>query len=79
MNVYSRVPNKRIGQITVYCGKSVKFNNSIVPNNSVRGQIVQNNIIVQCEKVTSIFVFSSAEAILFVFLTNNIPCRAPEN
>ena len=26
---YSRVPNKRIGQIAVYGGKSVKFNNRV--------------------------------------------------
>ena len=39
---YSRVPNKHIGQITVQGGKSVKCNNSIVLNNSIEGQIVQN-------------------------------------
>ena len=59
---YSRVPNKRIGQITVQGGKSVKFNTSIVPNNSIEGANSSKQIIVQCKKVTSIFVFLRAEA-----------------
>ena len=51
------MPNKRISQITVYCGKSVKFNNSIVPNHSMGGGAnCSKQMTVQCEKVTSIFV-----------------------
>ena len=61
------MPNKRIGQIIVYGGKSVKFNKSIVLNNSKRagGPNCLKQIIVQCEKVTSIFVFFSTKAIFF--------------
>ena len=56
--------NKRICQITVSGGKSVKFNNSIVPNNSMGGTLFKtNNSTVQ--KVSSIFVFFSAVAIFY--------------
>ena len=73
------MPNKCIGQITVWGGKLVKFNNSIVPNNSI-GANCSKQIIVQCEKVTSIFVFFSAEAIFYLmqsqgWLENYVDCH----
>ena len=57
---------KRIGQITVQGGKLAKFNNSVVPNNSMGGANCSKQIIVQCKKVTSIFVF---------FITENLFTR----
>ena len=38
---------------------------ALVPNNSIERQIVQKQIIVQCEKVTSIFVFFNAKTIFY--------------
>ena len=57
---YSRAPNKRIGKITVQRGKSVKFNNSIVPSNSMGGgQIVRCKAKASLENYTDQCFFSA--------------------
>ena len=43
-------------------GKSLKFNNSIVPNNSIGGKICQNKLWYGAKK-SLVYVFFSTEAI----------------